>query len=68
MLGVEIRRDREKKTLQLSQRSYIDSIISRYGFSDTKPVSIPFDPHTRLSTTQSPTTVEEIAQMRDKPY
>ena len=40
----------------------------RYGFTDIKPLSIPFDPHTRLSKSQMATTVEEITFMRDKPY
>lgn len=39
-----------------------------YGFSDIKPLSIPFDPHIHLSKDQMPITVEEIALMCNKPY
>ena len=41
MLGLEIKRNRELRTISLSQRSYIDPIITKYGFKDAKPLSIP---------------------------
>ena len=50
LLGIEIKRDRNKKTIHLSQRSYIDSILRRYNFQDLKPVSIPMDTNIRLTT------------------
>ena len=68
LLGIEIKRDRERHTIHLSQRSYIDSILRRYGLQDLKPVSIPMDVNIRLTTAQSPSTTAEIAQMRDVPY
>jgi hypothetical protein len=68
LLGIEIKRDRERRTIHLSQRSYIDSILSRYNFQDLKPVSTPMETSTRLSTAQSPATTLEIAKMRDVPY
>ena len=68
LLGVEIHRDRAHHTLALSQRSYIASILRRYGFEDLKPVSIPMDVNIRLTSEQSPKTSAEIAAMRDIPY
>lgn len=68
LLGIEIRRDRERRSIHISQRSYIDSIIRRYNFQDLKPVSTPMETHLRLSTSQSPSTTAEFAQMRDIPY
>lgn len=68
LLGIEIRRSLHNRTIHLSQRSYIDAILSRYAFSDIKPLSIPFNPHLHLTKEQSPKTVEDIAFMRDKPY
>ena len=68
LLGIEIKRDREHRTIHLSQRSYIDSILRRYGLQDLKPVSIPMDTNIRLTTAQSPSTTTDIAQMRDVPY
>jgi hypothetical protein len=68
ILGIEVRRIRERRLLLLSQRSYIESILQRYGFEDAKPVSLPMDPSARLSSAQSPSTMEEFARMRNVPY
>lgn len=68
ILGFAVDRDRPNRTLSLSQTSYIDSIVRRYGLEDAKPVSTPMDPHSNLSTSQSPTTTAEIAEMRNVPY
>jgi hypothetical protein len=68
MLGVEIKRDRDARTIHLSQRAYIDSILRRYNLDELKPLSTPMDPATRLTSEQAPATAEEHAIMRDKPY
>ncbi len=65
LLGIEVRREREAGRLFLSQRSYLESIIRRYGFDDLKPLSIPMDPNVRLSSAQSPSTTQDFARMRD---
>ena len=38
ILGIEVKHVREDKQLLLSQWSYIDSILHRYGFDNLKPV------------------------------
>src|SRR4051812_9158556 len=48
ILGIEVRRNRDRRTIHLSQRSYIDSIIRRFGFEDSKPLSLPMDPNVKL--------------------
>ena len=68
ILGIEVRRIRKERRILLSQKSYIDSILRRYGFEDLKPVSTPMDPNVRLTSAQSPSTTEEIAAMRHVPY
>ncbi|TFY78604.1 hypothetical protein EWM64_g5407 [Hericium alpestre] len=68
ILGIEIKRDREARTIHLSQHSYIDSILRRFNLEDAKPVSTPMETHLRLSTAQSPSTTAEYAQMRDVLY
>ena len=68
MLGVEIKRDRETKKISLSQRSYIDSIITRYGFDDAKPLSIPIVANSTLSKNDCPTTTSDIGKMAGRPY
>ena len=68
ILGIEVQRVREERKILLSQRSYIDSILRRYGLDDLKPISTPMDPNARLTSAQSPTTSDDIAKMRDVPY
>jgi hypothetical protein len=68
MLGIEVKRDRAGSTIHLSQRSYIDSILRRYGFDDVKPVSTPFDTQVRLTLEQALADVAKFAVMRDVPY
>ena len=52
----------------LSQRSYIDSIVRRFGFKDLKPITTPMDPNAKLSTAQNPSTGAQYAAMRNIPY
>jgi hypothetical protein len=68
MLGLEIRRDRDARTIHLSQRAYIDSILRRYNLDGLKPLSTPMDTQVRLSSDQAPSTTAEFAIMRDVPY
>ena len=63
LLGIEIRHEREHHVIFLSQQSYLDSIIARYGFQDLKPVSIPMDLNVHLSSAQSPSTTQDFAAM-----
>jgi hypothetical protein len=68
MLGIEIKRDRDARTIHLSQRAYIDAILRRYHFDELKPLSTPMDVQIRLSSEQAPASAAECAQMRDVPY
>jgi hypothetical protein len=43
-------------------------MLSRYGFESIKPVTMPMDPSMHFSTSQSPKTTQEFAEMKDKPY
>jgi hypothetical protein len=40
-LGIEIKRDRRKRTIKLSQRQNIKNVLDRYGMTDCKPISTP---------------------------
>ena len=68
ILGIEVKRIREERKVLLSQCSYIDSILRRYGFEDLKPISTPMDPNMRLTSAQCPTATDDIAKMRDVPF
>jgi hypothetical protein len=68
MLGIQISRDCDARTTFISQHTYIDSILRRYNFVDTKPLSTPMDPQVHLTSEQAPSTAAEFTAMRDVPY
>ena len=68
ILGIEVKCIREERKIFLSQHSYIDAILRRYGLDELKPVSIPMNTNVRLNSSQSPTTTDDIAAMRNVPY
>ena len=68
LLGIEVRRNREQRTIHFSQRSYITSILRRFNLDELKPLSTPMQPGLLLSMCQTPKTTAEWAQMRDIPY
>ncbi|GKB59439.1 hypothetical protein Tco_0915625 [Tanacetum coccineum] len=65
---MEIIRDRKHGKLFLSQKSYIEKIISRFGMSSAKSVNTPYSTNFRLSTTCAPRTEAEIEYMSRIPY
>ena len=42
-LGLEITRNREQRKLWLTQESYMEKIVDRFGMSDSKPVPTPME-------------------------
>jgi hypothetical protein len=68
ILGFAVMRDRERRTISLSQSTYLKAIVQRYGFEHVKPCSTPMDPNARLSSADAPKTAQDFAYMRDKPY
>jgi transposase InsO family protein len=48
ILGMEIIRDRDKHTIELSQCRYIESILERFEMGSSRPVATPMDPNTKL--------------------
>jgi hypothetical protein len=68
LLGIEIKRDRHARTISLSQRAYIDTIVSRFNLTDASNLSIPLDAGHLLTKDQCPTTEYDINEMRKIPY
>ena len=68
LLGIQVTRNCDTRTITLSQQSYIDSILARFNFTDAKPLSIPMDPNISFSKDQCPTTPDDIASMCHVPY
>ena len=68
LLGMEIHRDRSKHLLSLSQSQHITNLLQEHGLQDSKPVSTPLNPGSRLSTSMSPQNASEAAEMWQYPY
>ena len=43
VLGMMVKRNRQTQTLSLSQPSYLETVLEKFGMSDCKPVSTPMD-------------------------
>ena len=44
LLGMSIKRDRESRTLTISQPNYLDKVLKKFGMENCKPVCTPFEP------------------------
>ena len=68
LLGIKITRDRSAHTISLSQTSYIDSIVSRFGLSNAKSYSTPMVPGIIHSRNECPSDPAEVSRMKKTPY
>ena len=48
-LGLQIERDRTKRTITIHQTSYISKVLERFGMLSSSPVSTPLDSHVKLN-------------------
>ena len=44
LLGMSIKRDRESKTLTISQSHYTEKVLKKFGMENCKPISTPLEP------------------------
>ena len=44
LLGMLIKRDRRAKTLSISQQSYTEKVLKRFGMESCKPIATPLEP------------------------
>ena len=68
ILGMEITRDRSKGKLCLTQKSYLERVLRRFGMHNSKAISVPIPPTVKLSKQLCPTTTEEKEFMSKVPY
>ncbi|KAL1351196.1 hypothetical protein AAHE18_06G079400 [Arachis hypogaea] len=68
VLGIEILRDRSQGILGLSQKNYIEKILSRYGMKKCIPMDTPIAKGDKFSLKQCPKNDLERTAMHDKPY
>ena len=63
IIGMEIHRDRGSRKLWLSQQSYIEKVLDKFGMSSAKLVSTPLANHFKLFLDQCPKIDREIEDM-----
>jgi hypothetical protein len=68
LLRLKIERNRQARTITLSQMAYIDTILARFQMQDAKSAQTPMNPGTVLSIDQCPSTHAECEDMKDVPY
>ena len=68
LLGMKVMHNQDACTIALSQTTYIDAILTKYNFSDLKPLSIPMDLNIQLSRNQAPSSPTEAMRMKHIPY
>ncbi|KAK0589794.1 hypothetical protein LWI29_018597 [Acer saccharum] len=68
VLGILIQRDHSQGILGLSQRSYIDKVLKRFGMQDSKPSDTPVAKGDKFSLNQCPKNNLEVKEMQKIPY
>jgi hypothetical protein len=67
-LGCGLTRNRNNHCIRLDQQSYAESILRDFGFDNSKPVSTPMEPNTRLFPFRSTPSMEEAETIKKFPY
>ncbi|KAM1627938.1 hypothetical protein COP1_016316 [Malus domestica] len=68
VLGIEIVRDRQKKLLGLSQKGYIERVLSRFNMESCNKADVPVNKGDKFSRDQCPKSEHEIESMKMRPY
>ena len=68
VLDIQIHRDRSRGILGLSQKSYIEKILKRFGMHHCKPGDTPMAKGDKFSLSQCPNKFFEIQEMQQIPY
>ena len=68
VLGVEIHRDRGNRTLGLSQKAYLNTVLKRFSMENYKPAHVPIVKGIKLSEEMSAKTPEEEEKMSNISY
>ena len=68
VLGIEIKRDRSRGLLGLSQQSYINKVLKRFDMSNCSSGEVPMSKGDKLNKKQCPKTNQEREEMKSRPY
>ncbi|KRX58463.1 Retrovirus-related Pol polyprotein from transposon TNT 1-94, partial [Trichinella sp. T9] len=67
-VGLEIYRDRSKRTIAIGQKNYIRRVLLKFNMESCKSVATPGDPSIKLSKDMAPSSDDERNQMQLIPY
>ena len=68
LLSIKITRNREARTISLSQTAYIDTILSQFSLSNAKSIATPITPGASLSKSNALSDETEAMRMAKTPY
>src|SRR6266496_4663264 len=68
ILGIMIYKDRSRRLIRLSMRTYLDKILKEFRMDQSKKEFLPVLQGVKLSKTQNPTTAEDRERMKFIPY
>jgi hypothetical protein len=68
VLGICIDRNRDARTITISQCAYLKRVLTCYGMTECNPRSTPLPLGIELTKSQAPSTDLEYQFMKDKPY
>ena len=67
-VGLELKRDRDKRRIEVCQKGYIKRVLEKYNMSNCTSAVTPGDSGLKLSKSMSPSTAEEKEEMKNVPY
>jgi hypothetical protein len=68
LLGMQVTRETDTGAIVLSQREYIEKLLTKFHMTNCKPVSTPHQAGFYLTSKMSPTNEDESQDMRKVPY
>ncbi|OWZ03591.1 Integrase, catalytic core protein [Phytophthora megakarya] len=68
ILGLQVRRDRNARSLSIDQRTYAGKVLEKFKLSHVNPARTPSDSGSVLTKADCPQTDADRAQMHDKVY
>ena len=68
ILGIRILKDKKRRLIGLSHGTYLDEVLKRFSMENSKKIELAIKINSKLSKTQSPSTDEEIVDMRRVSY
>lgn len=68
LLGLAIIRNQNKRTLSISQDSYIESLLCHFNLENVKTLTVPINVDVWLTSEDCPSTAKGKLDMKDVPF